>query len=1483
MSGNSSEKVPILNWRFLSKILPARRSIWILFITVLFISFLDLAGWIFDIDIFKSFRSKWESMELITALCFILSTLTLAIIQLNLPPLTKRILSMSFAFVICAISLGTLSVYIYSMITGHESSITQLSFLSLFLSPLYRMDILTAVNFIFTGCILFLFTAEKKRGPGVAHIITIPVFLISYLTIISYILDVYKATDLKNISVALNTSIAFCGICLAVLLMRPDTWLMKLYLSRDAAGIISRKLFPTLVFLPVVIGWLRIQGEHAGVIKSEEGVALVAIAYVFCFIILIWLTARSIDKIDQRRRSVEEALRESEEQFRTIAETVPILVCITRTADSVVMFTNEVNNKAFGFRGEDIIGTKGPNYYWNPSDRERMVKIFKEYGVVSNFELKVKKSDGSPFWIMTSVRPIIFKGQAAMIGASIDITESKKIEEALLISEERFRAIAENIPDLIVRFDHDLRLQYANPAVIKRTGLTNESLIGKTSFEYGAELSSSKIWEKSAKEVLSSGKSQRIEQQNTWLGVPKVFDTLIVPEIDLHGKVSSVIIISRDITEKKQSENALKTSEQKLKYHLENSPLAVVEWDKEFRILQWSNEAERIFGLRKDEVLGVRIVLLNIIHKEDIPKVDKTIARLTSGKESKVISQNRNVTKSGEVIDCIWYNSVLLDENGEMSSVLSLVEDITVLRRTEKELFESREGYKELVTNARSIIVRLDTEGRFTFANEFAQIFFGFSEEELLGKLVTDTIVTNTESTGRDLDEMIENIIDDPDKYSVNINENIKKNGELVWVEWHNKALFDESGIRTGHLAIGIDITKRKKAEEALKVSEKKLRSVLDATQESIYMFDPEGHILMSNSTGLSRLNNISENDLIGHHFSEFMPSSIARYRLERLDEVIKTGKTLEFTDERAERIYHHNFFPVFNDEKVTSVVSYSTDITERKISEDLLKASEERFRTIAESLPVLICIYNIKDAAFSFVNEHFEKTFGFYNDQLISRKLPVSFFDAKDRKDLGDLLKEKGRAYNKEIRVKKADGTPFWIMSSTRSILFMNEPSYLTASINITETKKVQEELLRLNRTLDARSRSSQTMMHSDNELNYINDVCKIIIEDCGHAMVWVGYAMNDKNKTVSPVAYYGFDQGYIEKLNITWDESDRGMGPTGTAIRTGKPALCKNMLTDPAFKPWRKAAIERGYASSLVLPLLSDEKSFGAISIYSREPDPFSESEIDLLRILADDLAYGITYLRLAQSERESMTVIKESEAKLKELITTKDKFFNIVAHDLKNPFTSLLGSSELLIDNINSMSVENIRKLALILNDSARSGFSILQNLLDWSRSQTGLLIYNPEDTNLKSIIDENIENLKLQTSTKGISLTADLTDKIIIHSDRNMINTVLRNLLSNAVKYTHKNGKVVVEVLQSSKEIMVSVKDTGTGMTKEKVDSLFRLENSLSTPGTEKEQGTGLGLKLCKEFTERLGGRIWVVSKEGQGSEFKFTIPLKGTKV
>jgi len=237
---------------------------------------------------------------------------------------------------------------------------------------------------------------------------------------------------------------------------------------------------------------------------------------------------------------------------------------------------------------------------------------------------------------------------------------------------------------------------------------------------------------------------------------------------------------------------------------------------------------------------------------------------------------------------------------------------------------------------------------------------------------------------------------------------------------------------------------------------------------------------------------------------------------------------------------------------------------------------------------------------------------------------------------------------------------------------------------------------------------------------------------------------------------------------MNISWDDNEQGRGPTGTTIRTGKPSLCKNMLTDPLFKPWRDAALERGYSSSLVLPLISEGKTFGAISIYSKDPDPFSDSEIKLLSDLADDLAYGISYIRLAESERKAANVIKENEAKLKELVATKDKFFNIVAHDLKNPFTSLLGSSELLFENIDHMNINNIKDLAMILNDSAKGGYAILQNLLDWSRSQTGLIKFTPERINLKDLINENLSSLRLSAANKEIKMYSEVADEINIFS-------------------------------------------------------------------------------------------------------------------
>lgn len=204
------------------------------------------------------------------------------------------------------------------------------------------------------------------------------------------------------------------------------------------------------------------------------------------------------------------------------------------------------------------------------------------------------------------------------------------------------------------------------------------------------------------------------------------------------------------------------------------------------------------------------------------------------------------------------------------------------------------------------------------------------------------------------------------------------------------------------------------------------------------------------------------------------------------------------------------------------------------------------------------------------------------------------------------------------------------------------------TNKLNIANEKLQNqgEKLARLNHTLRALSDSDHAMIHAKDETEYLDEVCRIIIEDCGHAMVWIGYTEGDEDKTVRPVAQYGFDEGYIENLNITWADTKRGRGPTGTAIRTGKHSICKNMLTDPDFEPWREEAIKRGYASSIVFPLIADNKTLGAISIYSREPDSFLDEEVKLLAELADDLAFGITNLRLQAAHDKAVKELRKSE---------------------------------------------------------------------------------------------------------------------------------------------------------------------------------------------------------------------------------------------
>ncbi|MCF8368355.1 MAG: HAMP domain-containing histidine kinase [Bacteroidales bacterium] len=247
----------------------------------------------------------------------------------------------------------------------------------------------------------------------------------------------------------------------------------------------------------------------------------------------------------------------------------------------------------------------------------------------------------------------------------------------------------------------------------------------------------------------------------------------------------------------------------------------------------------------------------------------------------------------------------------------------------------------------------------------------------------------------------------------------------------------------------------------------------------------------------------------------------------------------------------------------------------------------------------------------------------------------------------------------------------------------------------------------------------------------------------------------------------------------------------------------------------------------------------------------------------------------------EKETSKEIKsyKTEAELRMLNATKDKFFSIIAHDLKNPFNSLLGFSDLLKNDYDNFNKEEIKRFIQIMHDSSKQGFNLLENLLQWSRSQTGRIAFIPGEVNVRDVVLGCIDLLGSSAKKKQIKIYYDIPENVILNGDIEMLSAVFRNLISNAIKFTPPNGSIKIKTKVLQKFTEISVIDTGVGIPAEKIHDLFRIDKQVSTSGTDNEKGTGLGLILCKEFIDKHKGKIKVSSEPKNGSEFKVILPFQ----
>ncbi|AFN75485.1 response regulator receiver sensor signal transduction histidine kinase [Melioribacter roseus P3M-2] len=300
--------------------------------------------------------------------------------------------------------------------------------------------------------------------------------------------------------------------------------------------------------------------------------------------------------------------------------------------------------------------------------------------------------------------------------------------------------------------------------------------------------------------------------------------------------------------------------------------------------------------------------------------------------------------------------------------------------------------------------------------------------------------------------------------------------------------------------------------------------------------------------------------------------------------------------------------------------------------------------------------------------------------------------------------------------------------------------------------------------------------------------------------------------------------------------------------------------------------------YAESNIGVILNENKKPVLILFIIRDIQDRIEAELEREKLL-QDIAYSRDQIEQEAARYVELNVqLAESEKKLIELNSAKDKLFSIIGHDLKNPIFTILGFSQILEEDYEEMTDEKKLEYIKTIYQTAASIQKLLENLLTWSRAQTGRLEVNLEPISIRNVINETVDIVATQAEKKNIEIIVNLNSTLMVYADNNLLETVVRNLLTNAIKFTNPGGRITVSTRDENGFVVVSVEDTGIGLSEADKNKLFRIDVNNAEIGHHKEKGTGLGLILCKEFCEKMGGSIWVESTLGKGSAFYFTVPI-----
>ena len=1219
-----------------------------------------------------------------------------------------------------------------------------------------------------------------------------------------------------------------------------------------------------------------------------------------------WVT---VSRDITERKRMEEEIRASEEKLRAMFNSAKDGIVVADTLGNI----QEINNATLsmiGYSREELIGKSALDFIAE-EDKQKVANdiastLSSKEAIAEALVLSAVRKDGSVFDVEMNTSIMLDKDGSisGFVAVMRDVTERKRLEEEIRKSEEKLRLTFEHMGDGVTVTDLEGKIIEVNDAQLRMSGYSREEFIGRDGWEIISYIDRDRV----INDVLKSLKGEEIGRELKYRflkadGSEYEGELNVSVLRDSAGKPTGFITTVHDITERKRWEDALRTSEEKLRITFESITDAIVVTDTLGTIVQANEGASRLTGYSREELIGKSG--LDLIASDYRNMAVQTMGKVFEEGHGMASLELQFLKADGSYVDAEFGTAMLRDASGNAVGFVSIARDITERKQMQEELRKTAEKLRIVVESIGDMLIITDKDLKYVDVNEAAMRLLGCTDKDkLIGKEITEAI------SAKDRDRVVKELRRALKKKSgIELLEYalVSTDGREHEVESAAEILRDCAGVVVGLVISGRDVSERKRMQEELRASEERLRITFDAIGDGITVTDVNGTITNVNHAVVDMGGFKNKEELIGRNGFELM-SEKDRKRI--IKETMKA-----FSEGKSTKRMEYTFVPVvgrpFEAEllltmlqdsagKPMGFIALSHDISERKRMEREMKESESRFRQLFENMSSGVAVYeavdNGEDFVFKDFNRSAEKIGNITKDEIIGRRI-LEVYPGLKEFGLFAVLQRVWRTgdaehlpdsyYEDERRRGWRDNYVYKLPTGEVVAVYDD----VTDRIMAMEAVRSSEAKLRT-----MFESTSDGIIVTDNMLNIIdaNEAAARIFGHKGKESL-IGTSAMGMFSADKVVDADGKDINVEFSLSQLRDNDDNLTGNIGIVrdvterIRAAAEVLASEeklramfestsdgiVVTDMTFN-----IIDANEAAARIFGHKSKESLIGTSALGMVSADKVVDADgkqiniefsLSQLRDSAGNLTGNIGIVR-------DVTVRRRMEANLKKMVTNLERsnrdmqqFVYVASHDLQEPLRMISSFTQLLSRRFKG-------KLDAEADDFityAVNGANVLQEriqaLATFSRVSTQGKPFAPTDIGL--VLDRALDNLNAEIQSSKAVVTRDPMPNII--ADAAQMTQIFQYLIDNSIKFHGEaTPQIHVSAKEQDSEWLFSVSDNGMGIMPEFKERIFVLFQRLH--GVE-FGGTGIGLPVCKKIVERHGGRIWVESEPGKGSTFYFAIP------